>query len=257
MISGALLSLPSCMVFGRLEDCVTLLCCLRTLILSGAVLAQRTEFMGALMGQFDVVAGFEIYGLTGAVYLTVLLPAVPVITVMMVPLGSDDTVPDTTIGATVKLWSISRHKLWLIIIAGLAWPLVSSGGYVVFSIYALIYLFEEGMTAAGLMVGILSWLIIVTIPLGGYLVNRTGRRDQTIWMDCLIPAAVITMISVGKSAFMWTVFSAALGFTVSAAMSLLSGILSANSRATGMDLLYTLYYAGTAVFPAVAGSVYK
>ena len=138
MISVVLLSLPSCMVFGRLEDCVTLLCCLRTLILSGAVLAQSTEFMGALMGQFDVVAGFEIYGLTVAVYLTVLLSAVPVITVMMAPLGSDDTVPDTTIGATVKLWSISRHKLWLIIIAGLAWPLVSSGGYVVFSIYALI-----------------------------------------------------------------------------------------------------------------------
>ena len=113
------------------------------------------------------------------------------------------------------------------------------------------------MTAAGLMVGILSWLIIVTIPLGGYLVNRTGCRDQTIWMDCLIPAAVITMTSVGESAFMWTVFSAALGFTVSAAMSLPSGILSANSRATGMDFLYMLYYAGTAVFPAVAGSVYK
>jgi hypothetical protein len=258
MISAVLLSLPSSMVFGRLEDCVTLLCCFRILILSGAVLAQSTEFMGALMGRFDVVAGFEIYGLTGAVYLTVLLPAVPVITVMMAPLGSDDTVPDTTIGTTVKLWSIFRNKLWLIIIALLAWPLVSSGGYVVFSIYALIYLFEEGMAAAaGLMVGILSWLIIVTIPLGGYLVNRTGRRDQTIWMDCLIPAVVITMISVGESAFMWIVFSASLGFTVGAAMSLPSGILSANSRATGMDLLYMLYYAGTAVFPAVAGSVYK
>jgi hypothetical protein len=180
------------MIFGRLEDRMTLLCGLGTLILSSTTLAQSTEFMGALVGRFDVVAGFETHGLTGAVYLTVPLPAVAAITVMMVPLGSVDAAPDTT----VKLWSISRHKFWLIIIAGLAWPLVGSGGYVVFSIYGLIYLFEQGMTAAaGLMVG--------------------------------------------------------------AVMSLPSGTLSANSRATGMGLSYTLYYTGTAVFPAVAGSVYK
>jgi hypothetical protein len=254
MIAGVLLSLPSCMIFGRLEDRMTLLCGLGTLILSSTTLAQSTEFMGALVGRFDVVAGFETHGLTGAVYLTVPLPAVAAITVMMVPLGSVDAVPDTT----VKLWSISRHKFWLIIIAGLVWPLVGSGGYVVFSIYGLIYLFEQGMTAAaGLMVGILSWLIIVTIPLGGYLMNRTGRRDQTIWVGCLISTAVITMIPVGDSVFVWIVFSAAMGFTVGAVMSLPSGTLSANSRATGMGLSYTLYYTGTAVFPAVAGSVYK
>ena len=253
MIAGVLLSLPSCMIFGRLEDRMTLLCGLGTLILSSAILAQSTEFMGALVGRFDVVAGFETHGLTGAVYLTVPLPAVAAITVMMVPLGSDDAAPDTT----VKLWSISRHKFWLIIIAGLACPLVSSGGYVVFSIYGLICLVEQGMTAAGLMVGILSWLIIVTIPLGGYLVNRTGRRDQTIWVGCLISTAVITMIPVGGPAFVWIVFSAAMGFMVGAVMSLPSGTLSANSRATGMGLSYTLYYTGTAVFPAVAGSVYK
>ena len=102
MIAGVLLSLPSCMVFGRLEDRVTLLCGLRTLILSGAALAQSTEFMGALVGRFDVVAGFETYGLTGAVYLTVPLPAVAAITVMMAPLGSVDAVPDTTIGTKLS-----------------------------------------------------------------------------------------------------------------------------------------------------------
>jgi hypothetical protein len=39
MIAGVLLSLPSCMIFGRLEDRMTLLCGLGTLILSSTTLA--------------------------------------------------------------------------------------------------------------------------------------------------------------------------------------------------------------------------
>jgi MFS family permease len=136
---------------------------------------------------------------------------------------------------------------------------MSSGGYVVFSSFAPVYLAEQGVTQAeaGLMVSILSWLIIVTIPLGGYLVDQTGQSDKAIWIGCLVAAAAIAMIPVGGPIIVWIVLSAALGITVGAVMALPSEVLSTNSRATGMGVFYTLYYAGTAGLPALAGWLHE
>jgi MFS family permease len=132
---------------------------------------------------------------------------------------------------------------------------MSSGGYVVFSSFAPVYLANQGVAPAeaALMVSILSWLIIVIIPLGGYLVDRTGKGDMAIWIGCLVAAAAIAMIPLGGPVIVWIVLSASLGLTVGAVMALPSEVLSADSRATGMGVFYTLYYAGTAGLPALAG----
>ncbi len=60
---------------------------------------------------------------------------------------------------------------------------MSSGGYVVFFSFAPTYRAGQGMASAeaGLLVSILLWLTIVTIPLGGYIVDRTGRGGTAIW----------------------------------------------------------------------------
>lgn len=193
-----------------------------------------------------------------AVYLTIVLPAVAAVTLSIMPLTPENASERGGEPAS-QFWKISRREFRLVILGGLAWTLMSSGGYVVFSSFAPVYLAEQGVTQAeaGLMVSILSWLIIVTIPLGGYLVDRTGQGDKAIWIGCLVAAAAIAMIPVGGPIIVWIVLSAALGITVGAVMALPSEVLSTNSRATGMGVFYTLYYAGTAGLPALAGWLHE
>ena len=187
-----------------------------------------------------------------AVYLSILLPALAALTIVFMPLGLTKAGP---MAHQPRLWTISRREFWLILAGGLAWPRMSSGGYVVFSSFAPIYVAGQGIAQAeaGFLVSILSWLIIVTIPLGGYIVDRTGRGDTAIWAGCLIAAAAIAMIAIGGPVIVWIVLSAILGITVGAVMAIPAEILSANSRATGMGLYYTIYYCGTGGLPAVAG----
>ena len=193
-----------------------------------------------------------------AVYLTIVLPAVAAVTLSIMPLTPEKASERGGEPAS-QFWKISRREFRLVILGGLAWTLMSSGGYVVFSSFAPVYLAEQGVTQAeaGLMVSILSWLIIVTIPLGGYLVDQTGQSDKAIWIGCLVAAAAIAMIPVGGPIIVWIVLSAALGITVGAVMALPSEVLSTNSRATGMGVFYTLYYAGTAGLPALAGWLHE
>jgi MFS family permease len=69
-----------------------------------------------------------------AVYLTIILPALSAVTFFIIPLGrskapTSDGEPEAgqnRIGA--RLWTISRPEFWLIVLGGLAWPLISSGG---------------------------------------------------------------------------------------------------------------------------------
>jgi len=231
---------------------------------AGREIATAMSFLGVAW-PLGIALGFSVLpvaaqwlGWSGAVYLTIIPPAAAAVLIFIMPLATDKTLAGDGKPAT-RFWKISRREFWLIILGGLAWPLMSSGGYVVFSSFAPVYLANQGVAPAeaGLMVSILSWLIIVTIPLGGYLVDRTGKGDRAIWIGCLVAAAAIAMIPLGGPVVVWIVLSASLGLTVGAVMALPSEVLSTASRATGMGVFYTLYYAGTAGLPALAGWLHE
>ena len=79
---------------------------------------------------------------------------------------------------------------------------MSTGGYVVFSSYAPIMLVDRGTshTTAALVISILSWLLIAIIPLGGYLADRTGKKDFMFWGGCLAAAAALVFGATGARA---------------------------------------------------------
>ncbi len=108
-------------------------------------------------------------------------------------------------------------------------------------------------TTAALVISLLSWLLIVIVPLGGYLTDRTGKKDLLFWGGCLAAAAAIAMVPIMGPVELWVVLSAFLGFTVGMVMALPGAVLSPESRATGLGLYYTMYYIGTGVLPAIAG----
>ena len=189
-----------------------------------------------------------------AVIATCALPAVALLLAALLPPAAPGTTVDTS-KPHPTLWAIKRRELWLIIVAGAAWPLMSSGGYVVFTSYAPGLLVERGASqaAAALSVSLLSWLVIVSIPIGGYISDRTGRSDLLFWGGCLVSAAAIAMVPIGGPFSVWITVSAVLGLTVGPVMALPGHVLSAQSRGTGLGVFYTLYYLGTGCLPAFAG----
>jgi MFS family permease len=193
-----------------------------------------------------------------AVYVTAAAPALAMLLVSILPApgerGQAEPAPAKSV-ARPPLWSIHPREFWIILAGGAAWPLMSTGGYVVFSSYAPVMLIDRGIphTTAALVISLLSWLLIVIIPLGGYLADRTGKKDLLFWGGCLAAAAAIAMVPVLDPVELWVVLSAFLGFTVGMVMALPGEVLSPKSRATGLGLYYTMYYIGTGVLPAIAG----
>ena len=193
-----------------------------------------------------------------AVYVTAAVPALAMLLVAILPMQGERTAAETapaTAVARPPLWSIRPREFWIILAGGAAWPLMSTGGYVVFSSYAPIMLIDRGTshTTAALVISILSWLLIAIVPLGGYLADRTGKNDLLFWGGCLAAAAAIAMVPVLGPVELWVVLSAILGFTVGMVMALPGEVLSPESRATGLGLYYTIYYTGTGILPAIAG----
>ncbi len=193
-----------------------------------------------------------------AVYVTAAAPALAMLLVSVLPApgarteaGSAPAKP----AARPPLWSIRPREFWIILAGGAAWPLMSTGGYVVFSSYAPVMLIDRGLphTTAALVISLLSWLLIAIVPLGGYLADRTGKKDSLFWGGCLAAAAAIAMVPVLDPVALWVVLAAILGLTVGMVMALPGEVLSPESRATGLGLYYTMYYVGTGVLPAIAG----
>ena len=193
-----------------------------------------------------------------AVYVTTAAPALAILLVSILPTPGERTEAEPEPSNPVArppLWSIQPREFWIILAGGAAWPLMSTGGYIVFSSYAPIMLIDRGIphTTAALVISLLSWLLIVIIPLGGYLTDRTGKKDLMFWGGCLAAAAAIAMVPVMDPVELWIVLSAVLGLTVGMVMALPGEVLSAKSRSTGLGLYYTMYYVGTGVLPAIAG----
>ncbi len=196
-----------------------------------------------------------------AVYITAAIPALAMLLVWILPAQSERSEPNAESAtanpaARPPLWSIRPREFWIILAGGAAWPLMSTGGYVVFSSYAPIMLVDRGIphTTAALIISLLSWMLIAIVPLGGYLADRMGdRNDLLFWGGCLAAATAIALVPVMGPVELWVVLSAILGLTVGMVMALPGEVLSPRSRATGLGLYYTIYYIGTGVLPALAG----
>ena len=195
-------------------------------------------------------------GWRAAILATNLLPLGAVLAALLIPRLGQPLAGTTRSSAHKRpLWVITRREAIAILIGGMAWPLMSSGGYVVFSSYAPELLTAKGLSisAAGLAVGLMSWLFMFTIPLGGWLTDRFGRGDALFRFGCLFSAGAIALVPMGGPAMLWMVLAAVMGVTVGPIMTLPGQVLGPASRATGLGIYFSVYYLGTVVLPASAG----
>ena len=154
-----------------------------------------------------------------------------------------------------RLWVLTRQELVLAISAGFIWMFFNVG-VIVFISFAPLMLIEKNWTLAeaGLVISLGTWLSIVSAPLGGWLIDRSGKPDWVISTGILVSILIIFVTPFGlyvpALVVMWGLLR---GLCPGGINALPSEVLRPESRSTGFGVYFTVYYVGLALVPPIAG----
>lgn len=153
------------------------------------------------------------------------------------------------------LWRIGGQELVLAALAGVGRGLFSAG-YAVFMSFLPPLLIARGMppVEAGMLTSVTAVASIVSVPLCGYLSDRTGKPNWFIVGGSLGAALACALVPYVAPAILWIVlFGTVRGGCTGGLMSLPSRVLRPESRNTGFAVVSATYFICMTVFPAVAG----
>lgn len=146
------------------------------------------------------------------------------------------------------------------VLTGAVWGLYNGALGMVFG-FGPALLAERGWAPvpAGQMTSAVLWLVALSVPLGGWLADRTGRRDTVLWgglgaFALLLVLGAVSGAEAGVAAVaIFLAIGLVSGLPAGPIMSLPAGVLPPPVRAEGMGVFFTLFYLGTMGGPLVAG----
>ena len=156
--------------------------------------------------------------------------------------------------ATFRI-ALSGHEWSASIFAGMVWALFNVG-YIVVLAFAPSFLVAGGMTlsTAGAITSAVTWAILVSLPLGGYLAERMRSPDRVMIGCFVLLAALIAALPLGAPPLMICILIGLLsGPPPGLIMALPAEALRPENRSAGMGVFYTCYYAAMAGLVPVAG----
>ncbi len=142
-----------------------------------------------------------------------------------------------------------------VVVAGLLWGFYNAALGVVFG-FGPLMLTERGwsLAAASSATSIVLWLVVVSVPIGGLVADRSGRHIALLVGSCV--AFAVALLAVARTDATLVSF-AALGLLGGLAagpiMSLPSRVLKPETRAYGMGLFFAMFYVMQATGPWLAG----
>ncbi|WP_439373964.1 CynX/NimT family MFS transporter [Bradyrhizobium sp. PMVTL-01] len=165
--------------------------------------------------------------------------------------------PDATVGADGQRGSLTAYTICAVIAAGLIWCLYNIGFAMIFS-FGPSMLVEQGWSgaAAGSTVSVVLWLAALSVPLGGFLADRTKRGEAILVTGCIAFAGLTLLLSrSGMVVPIVVALGILCGLPAGPIMSLPARVLDQTMRPIGMGLFYTVFYAGMLAGPAIGGKL--
>src|ERR1700730_12856904 len=167
--------------------------------------------------------------------------------------------PSQAATATPSRVRLDFHTATAVTVAGLIWGLFNVGFATIFS-FGPTMLAERGwsIAAAGSVLSIVLWISVLSIPFGGFVADRLKRPQTILVAGCFVLAGLFLVLS-QSSAVISPMIAIGLisGLPAGPMMSLPARVLQPATRAIGMGLFYTLYYAAMMLGPAVGGACAK
>jgi len=157
-------------------------------------------------------------------------------------------------GAAAASAQLDRRTAAAVVTAGLIWGLFNIGFAMIFS-FGPSMLVERGwsISAAGSIISIALWLAVVSVPLGGFLADRSGRPSFVLAAGCILSAILILALPRSSAVILiMLALGVVNGVPAGPIMSLPARVLRPETRAIGMGIFYTIYY-GTMVLGPIAG----
>jgi MFS family permease len=113
------------------------------------------------------------------------------------------------------------------------------------------------MAQAGALVSLALWVGMLSIPLGGFAAQKTGRPNLTIVAFCLMAALCLAALAGGAPAALACIgIGLAIGPPPGIITALPTRILPAPQRAGGFGVFYTFHYLFQSTGPAIAGRLH-
>lgn len=150
---------------------------------------------------------------------------------------------------------LPRSELVLTLLAATVWGLFN-GGYIVYLSFAPQVLISGGYGAAqaAAVISLASWVMIFSGTIGGQIADRTGRPDRMLYV-CMA-AAVLVLLSLPQTswAVVLSLLFGLLGMAPAGVIMALTGeAMTAQRRAFGMGLFFTVNFVMMMVAPPLAG----
>ena len=165
--------------------------------------------------------------------------------------------PTATKARSQWRWSLSSREVMLVTIAGLLWAFYNVG-YIVLVSFAPMLLTEGagGAAKAAIVASFATWPVLLSVPLGGVLADRTGRGFLIMTVSIMATAVTLPLIfASGSPLVMLIVIGLLFGPAAGIIMAMPASVLDAGSRHAGMGLFYTIYYLAMTFLPGVAGAL--
>jgi MFS family permease len=163
--------------------------------------------------------------------------------------------PEFSTGTARSSGRLCVHAAMAVVSAGLIWGLYNMGFTMIFS-FGPSMLVERGwsITAAGSAISIVLWLSALSVPVGGFLADRTGRHDA-IMVSCFLVFAMLLILASRTDAIIATVVALGIlcGLAPGPILSLPARVLEPETRAIGMGVFFSISYIGLVLGPALGG----
>lgn len=149
---------------------------------------------------------------------------------------------------------ISWRDAFAVCIPGAMWGLFNGAFTITFG-FAPSFLVSGGMgvSEAGLLVGLATWLTVASVQTGGVLAQWWGKTDILVLAGVIIWAAGLLLLPSAEPAVVLVAVALFLGLPVGVIVSMPAIVLPSESRAVGMGVFFTWLYVGHATLPPVAG----
>ncbi|MES2194070.1 MAG: MFS transporter [Pseudomonadota bacterium] len=166
---------------------------------------------------------------------------------------------DVAVGSTTAPQRLDRNATLAVVAAGLIWGLFNVGFAIIFS-FGPTMLVERGwsIAEAGSTVSIVLWVSVISVPLGGFLADRTGRPTTIVIVSALLTAFLMVLLP-RSGAVVLIVFALGLisGLPAGPIMSLPARVLQPQTRAIGMGVFFTMFFACMMLGPVLGGACAK
>jgi MFS family permease len=144
-----------------------------------------------------------------------------------------------------------------LLIAASVWGLYNAALAMIFG-FGPILLTGRGweLAAASSATSLAILVAAVSIPVGGYITDRTGRVGPIIAIGMgLAAVALVALPRIDAPVTVLILFGIVVGPPVGAIMSLPARVLAPETRALGMGIFYTAFYGFVVVAPLIAGAL--